>query len=83
MVGDREGVHAEFLDVRDEFLDPVGAVEERELAVGMQMDEGHSTFGLRALNPGDEGCEVRGAESGVPVATDDLGCARGIWERRS
>ena len=41
VVGDRQAVHAEPLDVIDELGDPVRAVEERVFAVGLEMDETH------------------------------------------
>ena len=41
VVGDGQAVHAELLDVRDELGDPVGPVEQRVFAVGVEMDEGH------------------------------------------
>ena len=41
MVGDREAVHAQRPDVRDQVGEPVGAVEEGVLAVGVEMDERH------------------------------------------
>ena len=41
VVGDRQAVHAELLDVRDQLGDPVGPVEQRVFAVGVEMDERH------------------------------------------
>src|SRR5262249_41081888 len=41
VIGDRERVHAERLDPVQQIGDPVGAVEERVLAVGMEMNERH------------------------------------------
>jgi hypothetical protein len=41
VVGDRETVHPQPLDVRHQIGNPVGPVEEGILAVGVEMDERH------------------------------------------
>jgi hypothetical protein len=41
VVGDGQAVHTELLDVRDELRDPIGPVEQRVLAMGVEMDECH------------------------------------------
>src|SRR5207244_322431 len=42
VVGDRERVHPERLDPLEQVGDPVGAVEERVLAVGVEVNERHT-----------------------------------------
>ena len=49
VVGDGERVHAERLDAVQQVRDPIGAVEERVLAVSMEVGEGH---GLPRILPG-------------------------------
>ena len=41
VVGDREAVHPELLDVAHQIGDPVGPVEQGVFAVGVEVDEGH------------------------------------------
>src|SRR5438094_9205741 len=45
VVGDGERVHAERLNPVEQFGDPVGAVEERVLAVGVEVNERHTASG--------------------------------------
>src|SRR2546426_762326 len=45
VVGDRERVHAQRLDPVEQFGDPVGAVEEGVLAVGVEVNERHTASG--------------------------------------
>src|SRR5213592_1592024 len=45
VVGDGEGVHAQRLDPIEQFGDPVGAVEERVLAMGVEVNERHTAKG--------------------------------------
>jgi hypothetical protein len=52
VVRNGQAVHAELLDVRDEFRDLIGPVEQRVFAVGMEMDEGHYGYGLLAMRYG-------------------------------
>ncbi len=48
VVGDRQGGHAEAPGGGDEFVDPPGAVAEREVGVHVQVDEAHAdTLGMR------------------------------------
>ena len=44
MVGNGQAVHAQFPDMRHELGEPVGTVQERIFAVGVEMDEGHETW---------------------------------------
>jgi hypothetical protein len=41
MVGDRQAVHPQLLDVPYELGDPVGPIEQGVFTVGMEMDERH------------------------------------------
>src|SRR5437879_8126364 len=45
VVGDRERVHAQRLDPVEQFGDPVGAVEEGVLAMGVEVNERHTASG--------------------------------------
>src|SRR2546426_9191937 len=45
VVGDRERVHAQRLDPIEQVGDPVGAVEEGVLAVGVEVNERHTARG--------------------------------------
>src|SRR5881628_370587 len=45
VVGDRERVHAQRLDPVEQVGDPVGAVEEGVLAVGVEVNERHTASG--------------------------------------
>jgi hypothetical protein len=77
MVGDREGGHLELECARDELIDPVGAVEEGVLGVGVKMNEGQ---GFRCLVSGFRagGRELQGAgeEPGVYIIPAR---ARGVY----
>ena len=44
VVGDRQAVHAQLLDVRHQLGDPVGPVEQGVFAVGVEMDERHLCY---------------------------------------
>ena len=65
VVGDRQAVHAQPLDVGHQLGNPVGPVEERILAVGVEMDERHGGLAAHRLL---DSSSRRTASSGTPRA---------------
>jgi hypothetical protein len=51
MVGNRQRIHPQFLDVANQLGKPVGAVKQRIFTVGVQVDKGHGSAGRRS-HPG-------------------------------
>src|SRR5260221_13768589 len=53
VIGQRQGIHAEFFGLLNQFGNPVGAVQQRVMAMAMEMRE--RTFGHGPLLPDESG----------------------------